>query len=312
LLDDGEIFVWPSAFHRDRDRRRPIPWHSIFRPIRACRECRHDRGPASRTRSTPPSSPPARIERSVVIGVEHSGRTCVARSRQDRPSLQRTTSRLLMSAQRIVAIIMLISPFSLSQDQARSPAAPPPTFRMAQPSKIWWYSPTVTVCVWPEVRVNLWEVTFYNVVKAPIGWALFLRPRTHRRVCFERGGAGGGKPHSAQMRFETVTAFRSNVPAPGNCRENRRFSNRGRPGGTSIQSSERLSDVIADRPAAPRRPPGPSRRMLGSTVFQQPSWPPALQACRPGNARLAYQGRVHGRFRVETLIPTSFNQTPRL
>ncbi len=37
----------PSVFHRDPDRRRRAPWHSICLPIRACRACRHDRGPAS-------------------------------------------------------------------------------------------------------------------------------------------------------------------------------------------------------------------------------------------------------------------------
>jgi hypothetical protein len=34
--------------------------------------------------------------------------------------------------------------------------------------------------------------------------------------------------------------------------------------------------------------------------------------CAPGVPERMRSGRVHGRFRVERLIPTSFNQTPRL
>jgi len=43
--------------------------------------------------------------------------------------------------------IMLISRF-LSAKIKREVRRAAADLRMAQPSKIWWYSPTVTICVW--------------------------------------------------------------------------------------------------------------------------------------------------------------------
>jgi hypothetical protein len=92
-------------------------------------------------------------------------------------------------------------------------------------------------------------------------------------------------------------------------------SNRGRPGGTSIRSSERLSDVVADEPAAPRRLPDPVGEryapMYSTAVIGRLPCGPGLE-CVPAVPGRMRNGPVHGRFRVERLIPTSFNQTLRL
>src|SRR5258705_11961825 len=82
------------------------------------------------------------------------------------------------------------------------------------------------------------------------------------------------------MRFETVIAFRSTFPRRNRAKS--KVSNRGRPDGTSIQSSERLSDVVADRP--PRQG---ARRTQSANVrlqmyFNSRHRPPALQAWRLG------------------------------